>query len=89
MNTITLSIQDMLEESDYGLELSLLSGGKGLANRVSSSRLQKPGLALAGYAEHLQHALDELLPGALGHVSTVLAKDGSGLGAAIAAVVAR
>jgi HPr kinase/phosphorylase len=43
----------MLDESDYGLELTLLAGGKGLSNRVSSSRLQKPGLALAGYAEHL------------------------------------
>lgn len=49
----TLSIQDMLTENEYGLGLSLLAGKQGLTHRVSSSRIQKPGLALAGYSEHL------------------------------------
>ncbi|MHB8120870.1 MAG: HPr(Ser) kinase/phosphatase [Desulfuromonadaceae bacterium] len=49
----SLSIQDMLTENDYGLDLSLLAGEQGLTHRVSSSRIQKPGLALAGYFEHL------------------------------------
>ena len=53
MNTISLSIQDLLEDQEYGLDLSLLSGGKGLDHRLYSSRIQKPGLALTGYTEHL------------------------------------
>ena len=53
MDGITLSIQDMLTENEYGLSLSLLAGRQGLSHRVSSSRIQKPGLALAGYSEHL------------------------------------
>ncbi|MFA5262566.1 MAG: hypothetical protein WC378_01990 [Opitutaceae bacterium] len=43
---------------------------------------------MPGYAAWLQQALDELNPGALGRVSTLLAKDGSGIGAAIAAATA-
>ena len=53
MDGATLSINELLKNSDYGLLLSLLAGGQGLSNRVSSSRIQKPGLALAGYTEHL------------------------------------
>ncbi len=40
------------------------------------------------YAVWLQAALDELLPQAAGRVTTLLAKDGSGIGAAIAAATA-
>ena len=40
---------------------------------------------LPGYAENMQHTLDALMPQCLGHVTTALAKDGSGIGAAIAA----
>jgi HPr kinase/phosphorylase len=50
---ISLSLQEILNDSEYGLGLSLLAGERGLAHRVSSSRIQKPGLALAGYTEHL------------------------------------
>lgn len=53
MDGITLSIQDLLSETNYGLALTLLAGERGLSNRVSSSRIQKPGLALDGYTEHL------------------------------------
>ena len=53
MDGITLSIQDLLADNEYGLGLSLLAGEQGLSHRVSSSRIQKPGLALAGYSEHL------------------------------------
>ena len=53
MDGISLSIQDLLTDNEYGLGLSLLTGKEGLAHRVSSSRIQKPGLALAGYTEHL------------------------------------
>ncbi|MBI2353496.1 MAG: HPr kinase/phosphorylase [Deltaproteobacteria bacterium] len=53
MDGISLSIQETLDDTEYGLGLSLLAGGRGLGNRIYSSRIQKPGLALAGYTEHL------------------------------------
>lgn len=53
MNTISLSIEDLLQEKDYGLDLTLLAGASGLGHRLLSSRIQKPGLALTGYTEHL------------------------------------
>ena len=53
MEGISLSLQEILDDSEYGLGLALLAGGRGLSHRVSSSRIQKPGLALAGYTEHL------------------------------------
>lgn len=61
METISLAIQDLLEESEYGLELRLLSGANGLGHRVSSPRIQKPGLALTGYTQHLHPARIQVL----------------------------
>ena len=43
----------MLEDREYGLDLTLYAGKSGLSNRLHSSRIQKPGLALTGYTEHL------------------------------------
>ena len=48
-----LSIQDILDEKEAGLNLELLAGGAGLDNCVSVPRIQKPGLALAGYMSSL------------------------------------
>lgn len=53
MNARSLSIQDLLDDTEYGLDLVLAAGKAGLSHRVSSSRIQKPGLALTGYVEHL------------------------------------
>lgn len=53
MDTISLSIQDLLDDTEYGLDLKLISGAGGLQHRVTSPRLQKPGLALTGYTVHL------------------------------------
>lgn len=53
MNTISLTIQDLLHDKEYGLDLSLFAGEQGLSHRLYSSRIQKPGLALTGYTEHL------------------------------------
>ena len=61
MDNISLAIQDILEESEYGLDLRLLSGASGLTHRVSSSRIQKPGLALTGYTQHLHPARIQVL----------------------------
>jgi len=49
---ITLSIQELLDDVEYALGLTLLAGKQGLAKPIVSSRIQKPGLALSGYTEH-------------------------------------
>ncbi|PLX72726.1 MAG: HPr(Ser) kinase/phosphatase [Azoarcus sp.] len=48
-----LTIKEILEEKEAGLDLELLAGSGGLSNRVSVPRIQKPGLALAGYSRSL------------------------------------
>ncbi len=53
MNELSLSIVDFLNDAEYGLDLTLVSGESGLANRIFTPRIQKPGLALTGYTEHL------------------------------------
>ena len=53
MNSVSLSIEDLLKDEEYGLDLKLIAGRKGLYHRIYSSRIQKPGLALTGYTEHL------------------------------------
>jgi HPr kinase/phosphorylase len=53
LNTISLAIQDLLDDTEYGLDLRLMAGQAGLSHRLYSSRIQKPGLALTGYTEHL------------------------------------
>lgn len=49
----SIPISRLLEDTDYGLQLSLIAGEEGLSRVISSSRIQKPGLALAGFTEHL------------------------------------
>lgn len=53
MSEISFTIKELLTDNQYGLGLSVLAGKNGLSHSVSSSRIQKPGLALAGYSEHL------------------------------------
>lgn len=53
MDGISLSIQEILNDTEYGLGLSLFAGQCGTAHRIFSPRIQKPGLALSGYTEHL------------------------------------
>jgi len=43
----------LLDDKKYDLRLVLLAGKQGLSRRISSARIQKPGLALAGYTESL------------------------------------
>ena len=61
MDGISLSLQELLNDSEYGLDLTLLAGVGGLTHRVTSSRIQKPGLALAGYIEHLHPSRIQVL----------------------------
>lgn len=52
-NAPSIPVSRLLEESDYDLKLALVSGGAGLRRTISSPRIQKPGLALTGFTEHL------------------------------------
>jgi len=48
-----ISIQELLGEKEAGLDLELLAGERGLDHRIEMPRIQKPGLALAGYTTNL------------------------------------
>ena len=43
----------LLDDKKFDLRLTLLAGKQGLSRRISSARIQKPGLALAGFIEYL------------------------------------
>jgi HPr kinase/phosphorylase len=43
----------LLDDKKFDLRLTLLAGEQGLSRRISASRIQKPGLVLAGFTEHL------------------------------------
>jgi HPr kinase/phosphorylase len=49
-----ISISDFIEKSPVELSISLLSGGNGLKKKeITSARIQKLGLALAGFAHYI------------------------------------
>src|SRR5437764_14680698 len=49
----SLKVETLLKDQDFDLRLELLAGEAGLDRRVVSSRIQKPGLALSGFTEHI------------------------------------
>lgn len=49
----SIKVERLLEKNEYGLDLQLVTGAAGLSRLISSSRIQKPGLALTGFTEHL------------------------------------
>jgi len=49
----SIKISRLLEDSDYELRLTLVAGKNGLGRIITSPRIQKPGLALTGFTEHL------------------------------------
>ena len=49
----SIKIEQLLKDRDFDLRLELLAGESGLDRRVVSSRIQKPGLALSGFTEHI------------------------------------
>ncbi|MBM7113385.1 HPr(Ser) kinase/phosphatase [Archangium primigenium] len=51
MNSIRVS--QLLEDREFDLQLTLVAGERGRQRRINSSRIQKPGLALTGFTEHL------------------------------------
>lgn len=48
-----ISIAELLSEKEAGLDLQLMAGESGLDRLVQVPRIQKPGLALAGYTKNL------------------------------------
>ena len=53
-STPTVSAREILDAADRDLGLQVLAGEAGLVNVISVPRVQKPGLALAGFAHHVQ-----------------------------------
>src|SRR5467141_1331952 len=49
----SIKVETILKDQDFDLRLELLAGQGGLDRRVVSSRIQKPGLALSGFTEHI------------------------------------
>jgi len=49
----SIKIEQIVKDRDFDLRLELLAGENGLDRRVVSSRIQKPGLALSGFTEHI------------------------------------
>ncbi len=45
----SLSVQELFNEQSERLKLSIMGGLEGMNRKISSPRIQKPGLALAGY----------------------------------------
>jgi HPr kinase/phosphorylase len=49
----SIKVEQLLKDNQFDLRLELLAGAAGLDRRVVSSRIQKPGLALTGFTEHI------------------------------------
>ena len=49
-----ITVGDLLSDRDWRLELAVLGGEEGLGNPVRIPRIQKPGLALAGYTDQVR-----------------------------------
>ncbi|MBS2023107.1 MAG: HPr kinase/phosphorylase [Deltaproteobacteria bacterium] len=49
----SIKVSSLLADKDFDLRLELLAGQEGIERRIVSSRIQKPGLALAGFTEHI------------------------------------
>jgi HPr kinase/phosphorylase len=51
---LSVKVEKLLKDSEYSLSLELVAGQAGIGRRVALPRIQKPGLALAGYTEQVQ-----------------------------------
>ena len=71
-----LSISELLSETEAGLDLELLSGERGLSRVVQVPRIQKPGLALAGYTKNMHPDRIQVLGATeLSYLAELLAKE--------------
>jgi HPr kinase/phosphorylase len=49
----TLTVSQFIEDKELQVEFSILAGKEGLSRQIGAPRIQKPGLALAGFLEHV------------------------------------
>ncbi len=49
----SIKVSALVQDASFDLRLELLAGQGGLDRRLVSARIQKPGLALAGFTEHI------------------------------------
>jgi len=59
----SISVQELVDAVELGLQFEILHGGDGLAKRINSPRIQKLGLALAGCTQYIQAGRIQLLGG--------------------------
>lgn len=48
-----IRVESLLDDRAFDLRLELVTGQEGLSRRIVSARIQKPGLALAGFTAHI------------------------------------
>jgi HPr kinase/phosphorylase len=48
-----ITVREIAEDEEYGLELEVISGSQGVAKRIYNPRIQKLGLVIAGYMVYL------------------------------------
>ncbi|MBE0617120.1 MAG: HPr kinase/phosphorylase, partial [Proteobacteria bacterium] len=75
-----ITVGDLLNDRGYRLDVELLAGGAGLPNGIRVPRIQKPGLALAGYTEQVRpHRVQILGATEISYLDTLSAerRDGS------------
>jgi len=56
-----ISVEELLKDEEAQFQLELLAGRAGLSKKISIPRIQKPGLALAGYFESLHAGRVQIL----------------------------
>ena len=56
-----LTVKELLEDRRYNLKLEIAAGSKGISNEITSSKVQKPGLALSGFTDHLHKGRVQIL----------------------------
>jgi HPr kinase/phosphorylase len=49
----SIRVEELLNDRAFDLRVELVAGKEGLSRRIVSARIQKPGLALAGYTTHI------------------------------------
>lgn len=59
----SLTVRDLYESAGERLRLRILAGSEGLENKITSPRIQKLGLALAGYTDYLHQGRVQFLGG--------------------------
>ena len=65
-------VAELLAADARPLRLKLLAGRQGLDRRILQSRVQRPGLALAGYSDYLNYGRVQIVGGSeMGYLATL------------------